>query len=77
MPAAQTRGTINAAPCPWCKLPHSFKGVTDYGLLERDAAYQCKDKTGKGCGRYFVIARLEPVTLVWLERFTGDPRHPT
>lgn len=73
----QSRGTVDSAPCPWCKKPQSFKGVADYGVVERDICYQCvNDKNGKGCGRHYVIARVQPVTLIWLEQFTGDPRHP-
>lgn len=28
----------------------------------------------KGCGRFFEIVRIEPITVIWLRRFQGQPR---
>ncbi len=68
-PAEQTQGTIDSAPCPWCKKAHKFSGFADYGIQPFDARYQCvDDATGPGCKRFFVIARTLPTTLIWLKR---------
>lgn len=75
-----SRGTTEAAPCPWCKKVHSFTGMEDYavqesfegmgglGGTERDMLFSCNtDSNGPGCGRHFRIARIRRVTMVWLE----------
>jgi uncharacterized protein YbaR (Trm112 family) len=59
---AQTKGTISACACPWCKKPNDFRGVEDYGL-EQGNVLSCDF-----CKKNFQIARVQPVTMIWLER---------
>jgi hypothetical protein len=79
--APQTKGTLDACACPWCKKVHSLRGFEDYAVMhgmERDSVFQCAtDDKGPGCQRYFRVVRIQPVTLIWLERYSGNPRSPT
>ena len=59
---AQTRGTVEATACPWCKRTNDFRGVEDYGL-EPGNAFTCDH-----CHRTYEVVRVQPVTMVWLRR---------
>ncbi len=61
---AQTKGTVAACACPWCKKANDFRGVEDYGL-EPGNVITCDH-----CGKNFKLARVQRVTLIWLERTT-------
>ncbi len=60
MAAKQTRGTVEACACPWCKKPNDFRGCEDYAI-EKFQDFKCDH-----CGRIFYIARVQPVTMIWL-----------
>lgn len=63
-----TKGTIERSACPWCMAVFSFKDEQDC-LLEPGHEFQCDSAA---CRRYFVVAQMKPVTLVWLKRI-GQP----
>ena len=56
-----TRGTVDACACPWCRKANSFKNVEDYAL-EQYQDFKCDY-----CGRVYYIARVQPVTMIWLK----------
>jgi len=62
---SQTKGTIAACSCPWCGTANDFRGVEDYGL-EAGNVLTCDS-----CKKNFKIARVQPVTMIWLERYAG------
>lgn len=62
---SQTKGTINACACPWCKSPNDFRGIEDYGL-EVGNVFSCDS-----CKKNFKISAVQPVTIIRLER-TSD-----
>ena len=70
MPEKQTRGTVDGTACPWCGKANNFKGVEDY-CLEEGNTFNCDH-----CKRVYQIARVKPVTLVYLKRYHGNPREP-
>ena len=57
-----TRGTVAATPCPWCGKANDFRGMEDYGI-EPGNICSCDH-----CGRNFVVAKKQPVTMLWLKR---------
>ena len=63
-------GTVEATACPWCGKANNFKGVEDY-CLEEGNTFTCDH-----CKRIFQVARVKPVTLVYLKRFHGNPKEP-
>ena len=65
-----TRGTVKAVPCPYCKRPNDLRGLEDYGL-DTGNVFKCDH-----CGRHVQIAKLQPVTLVWCRKFSGDLKNP-
>jgi hypothetical protein len=68
-PSGMTKGQLEGAPCPWCGKPQDFRDL-DYGM-EVGAQIQCES-----CHRHYEIARIKPITIVWLRRFQGRPGFP-
>jgi phage terminase large subunit GpA-like protein len=66
--ARQTRGTLQAVPCPHCNKANCFKGdefgedVAVTGLIEKGTVLLCDH-----CHRKMVIAQVMPVTMIWLK----------
>lgn len=60
MPPKQSKGTVAATACPWCKKPQDFRGVEDYGL-EPGNVFKCDH-----CKRNFKLVRVQKVTMLWL-----------
>ncbi len=56
----QTRGTIDAVACPWCKKPQDLRDLSDFGV-EPGSTLVCDF-----CKRRSRIARVQPTTLIWL-----------
>lgn len=61
------KGTVERCACPWCMTTFSFKDEAD-GLLEPGHEFQCDNPQ---CKRFFVVARMQPITLVWVKRISG------
>lgn len=65
MAGTKTKGTLAACACPWCNKANDFRGLEDYGM-EQGNVLQCDH-----CKKNFKISRVQPVTMIWLEQFTG------
>lgn len=67
-PQPMTRGSHKALPCPWCARPNDLTDMADYAL-EVGADIECDH-----CKKLMRIARVEPVTVIFVRPVQGRPR---
>lgn len=67
---SQTRGTVAACACPWCRKANDFRGLEEYGL-ERGCILTCDH-----CDKHFSVVDIRPVTVLRLARANAPLTKP-